>query len=99
IHVDYSKRNPTDPGLASSTPVDCSLETTAETCARAMKEMGIRNSRAGEKPDGSLHPPNLVWQNFNDSRERVTGTPITVVGDKIIDGHVLCIPVPAGLRR
>ena len=41
IHVDYSKLNAADPGTAVRMPVDCSLETTAETCARAMREVGV----------------------------------------------------------
>lgn len=65
-------------------------ETTTQTCARAMKEIGA--GVAGKFADGTMAQPGLMWRNFNNAREIPTGT-------THVNGHpVLCIPAPTGLR-
>lgn len=70
------------------------------TCERAMKEMGIRKAVAGQRPDGSWYPADMVWSSG------IPGEPSLKTGEEYWRGpdgrqiaSILCVPAPSGLRK
>lgn len=102
-----SPGEPSCPPLGQYTYPACESrhETTAETCERAMKEAGVENSYAGQKPDGTFHPEGMLWK-YPGVGDVLTRQPMTVIkkqggngfDNKMFIGHAYCIPAPTGLR-
>lgn len=86
-------------GPINSTTEDGSFygtpETVEETCERALREMGVVVSYAGE---GAPEPGGGVWT-FPNGLKLQTGEAFTRIGWEWIKGEPICLPAPSGMVR
>lgn len=77
------------------------IEPIAETCARAMKEIGLEKVQAGVMSDGRLMMLPTPWRDPSTGRARMSGEWYyrTAEGRQLDLDQVRCIPAPSGLKR